>query len=635
MSEGELLKRPQLVPLLTPRQKFIQGSLAVIWVVGLVYFWVWWLDPEHNVSWVRYALNTAVMAWVSLLPLYIVSMFFFARVPAGDFELPPGSRVAMVVTKAPSESFSLVRKTLEAMLSQDYPHETWLADEDPQPATLAWCAEHGVRVSTRKGVTEYHRDRWPRKTRCKEGNLAYFYDHYGYDNYEFVVQMDSDHVPTPGYLRQMLRPFADPAVGYVSAPSICDINADESWCVRGRLYAEGLLHGLQQAAYNNGWAPMCIGSHYAVRTKALKEIGGLGPELAEDHSTTLLMNAGGWKGVHAFDAIAHGAGPVNFIDLSKQEFQWCRSIVTIMLDHMPTYFAKLNWWLRFEFLFSQLWYPLCGIFMLATFAIPIAAIVTGQIYADVTFVEFYIKFIAVEVMLVVLCWLWHRSGFYRPISAKFMSWESFLFLFARWPWLLLASLAAVRDHFTKPIINYRVTPKEKGQAMQLPVVFLLPYVCMSAASGGVVILFPDAGDASGFYIFALINCLIYGVLALLIFFNHNAENQINFLSAWRSIATTSAATAALAIILVTGAVQRGEAAIEGLAWGWDQLIEGEPLSSVSGAGRSGYRLRRMSFVAIEKRAALSSPGNSCKIHCNYNLPAMKTDGGANTTMFLE
>jgi len=89
-------------------------------------------------------------------------------------------------------------------------------------------------------VTDYHRLTWPRRTKCKEGNLAYFYDHYGYDNYDFVVQLDVDHTPSPGYLKAMLQPFWDPRVGYVSAPSICDRNAAESWSARGRLHAEAI-----------------------------------------------------------------------------------------------------------------------------------------------------------------------------------------------------------------------------------------------------------------------------------------------------------------------------------------------------------------------------------------------------------
>ena len=139
-----------------------------------------------------------------------------------------------------------------------------------------------------------HNKTWPRRTKCKEGNLAFFYDHYGYDKYDVVVQMDADHVPEPGYLEEMIKPFSDPEVGYVSAPSICDANADESFWARGRLYLESFLHGALQAGF---YAPLCIGSHYAVRTKALKEIGGLGPELAEDHSTSLIFNSNGWRGV--------------------------------------------------------------------------------------------------------------------------------------------------------------------------------------------------------------------------------------------------------------------------------------------------------------------------------------------------
>jgi cellulose synthase (UDP-forming) len=74
---------------------------------------------------------------------------------------------------------------------------------------------------------------------------------------------------------------------------------------------------------------------------ALKEIGGLGPELAEDHSTTLMMNAFGWRGVHALDAIAHGEGPRTFADLVTQEFQWSRSLVMVLLQYSPTYVARL------------------------------------------------------------------------------------------------------------------------------------------------------------------------------------------------------------------------------------------------------------------------------------------------------
>jgi cellulose synthase/poly-beta-1,6-N-acetylglucosamine synthase-like glycosyltransferase len=91
-------------------------------------------------------------------------------------------------------------------------------------------------VASRRGVPHYHRPHWPRRTRCKEGNLSWFYDNWGYADYDVVAQLDCDHVPGPTYLAEMVRPFADPAIGYVAAPSICDRNAASSWAARGRLF---------------------------------------------------------------------------------------------------------------------------------------------------------------------------------------------------------------------------------------------------------------------------------------------------------------------------------------------------------------------------------------------------------------
>lgn len=202
------------------RVEYLLG--AGVWVAAIIYFWHWWLQPANHTYLVGSILVTAILAWVTLLPAYFIFLFFRARRPVGPLNLPAGSRIAMVVTKAPSEPFGVVAETLRAMLAQNVPHDTWLADEDPSPETLAWCREHGVFVSTRRGRADYHLHTWPRRTRCKEGNLAFFYDHYGYERYDFVAQLDADHVPTEGYLFEMLRPFADPAIGYVSAPSICD-----------------------------------------------------------------------------------------------------------------------------------------------------------------------------------------------------------------------------------------------------------------------------------------------------------------------------------------------------------------------------------------------------------------------------
>jgi len=557
---------------------------AGVWAAALLYFWLWWFEPaNHHHLWGSVLLTT-VLIWVTLLPLYFIVLFFRARRPVGNLSLPEGSRIAMVVTKAPSEPFDVVAETMRAMLMQDVPHDTWLADEDPSPETTAWCLEHGVLISTRKGCADYHRKVWPRRTRCKEGNLAFFYDHYGYEHYDFVAQLDADHVPEQGYLREMLRPFADPAVGYVSAPSICDRNAAGSWSARGRLYAEASMHGSLQAGYNSDLAPLCIGSHYAVRTTALKQIGGLGPELAEDHSTTLMMNSHGWRGVHALDAIAHGDGPRTFADLVTQEFQWSRSLAMILLQYSPKLVPSLPLRMKLQFLFSQFWYPLFSLFMALMFALPIIALVTGENFVAVTYSDFLQHFLPQSLILIVLAYRWRASGTFRPHDAKVLSFEMTLFVFARWPWALAGTLAALRDWSTGSFVDFQVTPKGNSEVDPLPARVLVPYGFLAIVSILPVLLIPDASDNTrGFYIFAILNALIYTVLLLVIVVQHARENKVRY-RMWAYRPSLAMALLALLVLPTFATTQRGLDGIESLAWGTPGFVLFEQRYSVSGAG---------------------------------------------------
>ena len=600
----------RLEPVFTglPRLAYIAGVL--IWLAALGFFWGWWLRPEHVGAWLPYAVVTVILAWVTLIPSYFIAIFFGARKMRADAALPEG-RVAMVVTKAPSEPFDVVRKTLVAMLDQvGVDHDVWLADEDPSEETLAFCRDHGVFVSTRRGIDAYHRAQWPRRTRCKEGNLAYFYDQYGYDLYDFVAQFDADHVPQPTYLREVIRPFADPAVGYVSAPSICDANSTTSWAARGRLYAEASLHGALQIGYNNGWAPLCIGSHYAVRTAALREIGGLGPELAEDHSTTLMMNAAGWRGIHAVDAIAHGDGPATFADLAVQEFQWSRSLTTVLLQHAAPLISRLPPVLKFQFVFSELWYPLFSTFMAVMFCMPLISLAGGRSFAEVSYAEFLGHFLPLSLTLIGLAVFWRATGFFRPRSAKLFGWEGMVFALVRWPWSLAGAVMAVWDCLSRRFIDFRITPKDR-QAQLLPVKFVIPYVGLAGVTALVMSLAPHADEARGFYLFAAINIAVYAGSVALIACRHACENGLSAVVRSRGVKT---AMFAAVCTLAFGGVQFGQnatGAAEAISFGQSVVSFSETRFTISGAGHRSrttittFRLRWHGFgteTAGQRRA---------------------------------
>ncbi len=587
--------------------KLLYWAGAVVWLCLFAFFWQWWISGDHIIGYAAYFVVTAVLLWVTLLPAYFICIFGRAKVPA---PARIDGRIAMVVTKVPSEPFSVVKKTLEAMLDQTgYRFDTWLADEDPSVETSSWCHVHNVRISTRKGAAEYHQPVWPRRARCKEGNLAYFYDHYGYADYDFVAQLDADHVPSSTYLEEILAPFANPSVGYVSAPSICDSNAGESWSARGRLYAEASMHGALQAGYNNGLAPLCIGSHYAVRTRALREIGGLGPELAEDHSTTLMMNAGGWQGVHAINAIAHGEGPKTFADLATQEFQWSRSVVSILLRYSPSLVPKLSLGKRFQFLFSELWYPLFSAFMLISFALPVYVLATGDRMVNVAYPDFLMHIAPLSIWLIVLAFCWRSTGTFRPMNAKVLSMDSTVFIFARWPWALLGSLAALRDRFSPKFVDFRITPKGATSATMLPYRVIAPYVVLSAVSGMAAWLAPAPEQVWGFYMFAAFNSAIYAVVLVWIVGKHIIECG----APWKLLPNARFAIAtslALLVLPVVATYDHGLKGLHSLTYGAQSLKITTIAFPAAGAGtgRAGMKIVRFSprWFSIVRSVALES-----------------------------
>lgn len=511
------LDRGTFVPALRPRDRAIVAALSVLWGICLVDFWVWWLQPAHQTSVPGAVLNAIALGYLTCFPVFFVVPV--NRLRAVRRSLPvPRLRVAFIVTRAPSEPWPVAEATLRAMLSQDYPlpYHVWLADESPTEEILRWCARNGVTVSTRSEATEYHRASWPRRTKCKEGNLAFFYDHWGYRGYDVVAQLDCDHVPAPTYLAEMVRPFADPAIGYVAAPSVCDTNAAQSWSARGRLNAESAFHGAFQLGHSAGWSPLCIGSHYAVRTAALRDIGGIGPELAEDFSTTFLLNCAGWHGAFAVDAEAHGDGPGTFAAMLVQEFQWSKSLTTLLFRLVPRNLARLSWPQRLRFVYPLSYYLLLTASTLTGVLLAPLAAVTGRPWVNVNYFAFLLHWWSLSVWILLLAALLRRRRLLRPADARLFSWENWLYLIVRWPYILRGVCSAIAYTVRPRTVTFKVTPKGVGELEALPTSLMAPYLIISLVCSAAALAGQRSGNAAGYVFLCVLGALTYGVVGALV-----------------------------------------------------------------------------------------------------------------------
>lgn len=516
-----------LVDYLGPKRRIILMILTFFWSIALGLFWGFWFRQVDSVVLFGFIVNTFLILWTLLMPAYFFIFLLFIKVPNPDINLPSG-KIAIVITKAPSEPISMLKKTLLAAKNQLIKADVWLADEHPTTEMIDFCEMNQINISTRFGVSDYHRENWPRRTKSKEGNLTYFYDHYGYQNYDFVAQLDADHVPTPNYLTEIMKAFADSKVGYVSAPSICSGNSEASWTARGRLYAEAALHGPLQAGYAGaGVAPLCIGSHYAVRTSALKQIGGLGPELAEDHSTTLLMQAHGWKGVHALDALAIGDGPLTFADAMTQEYQWSKSLVKLFLTLLPKHIGNLSWKLKVQFVFCQLWYVIYALVMFLGVLVAPLALLTGIAWANVNYFQFIFYTTPLTLISLLIMYAVKRWQLLRPADSKIVSWEFVMFQLTRWPFVIQGIIDAFVEISGKKSEHIIVTPKGKVKA-DFDFKLIFPYVVIVFSTLIIILLNHSKQNVAGYEYLALIQSIWYFIAIITIWWEYRVISKNSY-----------------------------------------------------------------------------------------------------------
>ena len=489
--------------------------MTSIWLSANVLFWHWWFQPERIVNWWRFALTTFALSYdLTLMPLVLIFFLYHMKRPL-PISAQPGLRVAMVTAIVPSaESIDILEQTVAGMIMGSYPHDSWVLDEGGDPRVRELCDRLGAHYWSRKGIEKFNQPTWPYQAKTKSGNYNSWFSEIGYKNYDFLVQLDTDHIPEPDYLDEVLGYFRDPDVAYVALPSV--YRNLEDWTTRGSSEQSQVFQGPIQMGYY-GWAnsPMIIGSHAAYRMKHIEEIGGFAPSRAEDHLDSLRFVQAGYRGVFVPKVLAEGLGPHNLSDFLAQEHQWAFSIAQVLFKFGRDK-GLLSLRQRLVFLFSELWYFLYSATFLILFLIPLVALLSGRPIANVPLTEFIMRSLPVTLAsLAILAWAYSRRWF-KPGTHFMISWQGILLGFARWPIVLIAiGEATISVLFRQGRFTYLVTPKG-GAALSVRSALrsIAPYLTLGLISAFVPIVywklnFAGAGHAAGYVLFALMSSIAF------------------------------------------------------------------------------------------------------------------------------
>ena len=319
----------------------IGGTLLALW-----YYADWWVRTDRVVE-PAFALVLSIVAGYTLAQLLgSWLLYWMARrrpsPPVTEFR----GTVDVFLTVC-AEPLPLIRRALESITAMRGTFTTWVLDDADQAEVRALARECGAQYRTREGREHY-----------KAGNVNAALPH---SEGDVIAFFDVDHAPKQEFLESTLGHFADPDVGFVQV-MVTFRNEAESWVARAASESAYDYYNPTCMGADQMGAVSLIGSNAVVRRRALENIGGYHPGLAEDLATSLALHAEGWRSVYVREPLAPGLAPADLRCWFTQQFKWSRGVFELLLTAYPRLFFRMTWRQRLGYLVRMTYYWLGPVF---------------------------------------------------------------------------------------------------------------------------------------------------------------------------------------------------------------------------------------------------------------------------------
>jgi len=440
----------------------------------LGFLWYWFSRPD----WLSYPILFTLSTFILLLKLSI-NQFRWFLLPIMKQPRPvpprPGWRVGVATTFVPgAEPLEMLEGTLVALVSLDYPHETWVLDEGESEEVKALCQRHGAHHFSRKNQPRYQTESGAFQVHTKHGNYNAWLDQVGYDRYEIVTAFDPDHVPVSSFLSNVLGYFDDPLVAYVQVAQAY-YNQQASFIARGAAEETYAYYSVtQMASYAMGY-PVLVGGHTTHRVAALKQMGGFAPHDAEDLLLTLLYRASHWRGVYLPKILARGLTPADWTSYLRQQLRWARSVLDIKFRIYPRLVGRLPLEQRFFSLLHGLNYVEGGVTTPLIIALVVYLLAAGarpSIISSVTVLG-----LAGLYGVLLLCDRFRQRFYLDRKREGGLHWRVGALQLAKWPYFLLAIRDVLLDHRVPYAVTRKTTSGSWSRMLVWPQVLVLAVTC--------------------------------------------------------------------------------------------------------------------------------------------------------------
>jgi cellulose synthase (UDP-forming) len=446
----------------------------------IIYFLFDWFSFK---DWLSFPFSFSIITIIILAYILIDQLRWFS-LPFMKRPQPmtprPGWKVGVVTTFVPgAEPLEMLEETVKALVSLNYPHETWVLDEGDDARVKALCLKLGAHHFSRKNLPHYQTECGPFQARSKHSNYnAWFYE-IGFECYEIITAFDPDHVPDPSFLSHVLGFFEDPKVAYVQVAQAY-YNQKASFIARGaaeetyRYYSSTLM-----ASYGMAH-PVVIGCHNTHRVTALQQVGGFAPHDADDLLITLFYRNAGWQGVYLPKLLARGLTPVDWNGYLTQQLRWARSVFDIKYRLYPKLSGKLSFKERILSLLQGIEYShgLLVPIMLLQLAFMLVTGITPAVFSFSSVSKIFLLYFALQISNIF------RQRFYLHLPSEWgFHWRAAVLRYAKWPYILLALFDVILGRRIPYTLTRKTKEKSNRYVLSRAHLPILALVCTSCIIG--------------------------------------------------------------------------------------------------------------------------------------------------------
>ncbi len=419
-------------------------SLWVLITIGIetvLYYADWWLQPQHRRSIFFFLLLT--LAVFHGLYRSLINWFYFLFIKGTvPREAAAGKTVDVFTTAMPGEPYAMYEKTLAAITTMRYPHQSWLLDGGNDPSLRKLCESLGIEHVDCRNITG-----------AKAGKINYTLER---SRGEFVLVIDPDHIPRPDFLDQVIGQFDDPDVGFVQVVQGY-YNQDESMVARAGAEQTYSFYSPTMMGMNGLGTTVAIGANCTFRRKALESIGGHAVDLAEDLVTSLRLHAQGWKSIYVPQRLSLGLNPADLHSYFKQQLKWSTGMFNAFFGEYFRLFTRFRFTQKLHYFFAGTYY-FDGLAAAIMSLLPIVFLFFGLWAIEMDLGEFLLHVLPYGAMTFFIAWYVQR--WYRHPSEKGLLWRGMFLKKGSWPIYLLGLFYCI----TRTKVPYLPTPKttERG-----------------------------------------------------------------------------------------------------------------------------------------------------------------------------